>query len=258
VSVQTQVYFFNQRQEVVLLESITSVATRRYEQVYAKELTVVKGVDNIVEFSFINQYQKPVNLTDKTITARIISADGRTVLLQKTLSSIYPITGLMKLEISDLEIDPIEIQKAFYTLSITSGSYEYPAFTDALGASRGTMNIVNGVMPDFMPSLIVSIPTHPPVVVGTPQTYSSSVIPTLTLNTGMFTLQAIFESFTGSFQIIGSVTSDFSISYDITAPESLNAYTGSIGRTVEGYHPYVKLVFVNESADGDVTEIFYR
>lgn len=256
MSVQTQVYFFNQRQEVVLLESITSVATRRYEQVYAKELTVVKGVDNIVEFSFINQYQKPVNLTDKTITARIISADGRTVLLQKTLSSIYPITGLMKLEISDIEIDPIEIQKAFYTLSITSGSYEYPAFTDALGASRGTMNIVNGVMPDFMPSLIVSIPTHPPVVVGTPQTYSSSVIPTL--NKSVFTLQTIFESFTGSFQIIGSVTSDFSLPYDITTPESLTAYTGSIGRTVEGYHPYVKLVFVNQSDVGDVTEIFYR
>lgn len=256
MSVQTQVYFFNQRQEVVLLESITSVATRRYEQVYAKELTVVKGVDNIVEFSFINQFQKPVNLTDKTITARIISADGRTVLLQKTLTSIYPITGLMKLEISDIEIDPIEIQKAFYTLSVTSGSYEYPAFTDALGASRGTMNIVNGVMPDFMPSLIVSIPTHPPVVVGTPQTYSSSVIPTL--NKSVFTIQAIFESFTGSFQIIGSVTSDFSLPYDITTPESLNAHTGSIGRTVEGYHPYVKLVFVNESNVGDVTEIFYR
>jgi len=256
VSVQTQVYFFNQRQEVVLLESVTSVATRRYEQVYAKELTVVKGVDNIVEFSFINQFQKPVNLTDKTITARIISADGRTVLLQKTLSSIYPITGLMKLEISDLEIDPIEIQKAFYTLSITSGSYEYPAFTDALGASRGTMNIVNGVMPDFMPSLIITVPTHPPVVVGTPQTYSSSVIPTL--NKSVFTLQTIFESFTGSFQIVGSVTSDFSLPYDITTPESLIDYTGSIGRTIEGYHPYVKLVFVNQDDIGDVTEIFYR
>ena len=256
MSVQTQVYFFNQRQEVVLLDSGPAISARRYEQVYAKELTVVKGVDNIVEFSFINQFQKPVNLTDKTITARIISADGRTVLLQKTLTSIYPITGLMKLEISDLEIDPIEIQKAFYTISVTSGSFEYPAFTDALGASRGTMNIVNGVMPDFMPSLIVSIPTHPPVVSGIPQTYSSSVIPTL--NTGMFTLQAIFESFTGSFQIIGSVTSDFSISYDITTPESLVDYTGSIGSTVEGYHPYVKWVFVNTSDVGDVTEIFYR
>jgi hypothetical protein len=256
VSVQTQVYFFNQRQEVVLLESITSVATRRYEQVYAKELTVVKGVDNIVEFSFINQYQKPVNLTGKTITARIISADGRTVLLQKTLASIYPITGLMKLEISDMEIDPIEIQKAFYSLSVTGGGFEYPAFTDALGGSRGTMNIVNGVMPDFMPSLIVSIPTHPPVVPGIPQTYSSSVISTL--NKSVFTLQTIFESFTGSFQIVGSITSDFSLPYDITTPESLVDYTGSIGSTVEGYHPYVKLVFVNESDIGDATEIFYR
>jgi len=78
------------------------------------------------------------------------------------------------------------------------------------------------------------------------------------LNKSVFTLQTIFESFTGSFQIVGSITSDFSLPYDITTPESLVDYTGSIGSTVEGYHPYVKLVFVNESDIGDATEIFYR
>lgn len=256
MSVQTQVYFFNQRQQVVLLDSGTSVASRRYEIVYAKELTVIKGVDNIVEFAFINQYQKPVDLTDKTITARIISADGKIVLLQKTLTSIYPITGLMSLQISDTEIDPVDVQKAFYTLSVTTGSYEYPAFTDAQGGSRGTMNIVNGVMPDFIPSLNVIIPSHPPVISGSPVTYSSSVIPTM--NKSSFSVQLTFDSYTGSFQIMGSVTSDFSLPYDITTPQSLTDYTGSIGETIEGYHPYVKLVFVNESDVGDVTTILYR
>lgn len=223
---------------------------------YAKELTAIKGVDNLLEFAFINQDQKPVNLTGKTVTARVLSADGRTILLQKTLTDIYPITGLMSLEIGYMDIDAVEIQKAYYTLSVSTGGYEYPAFTDAQGASRGILNIVNGIMPAFTPSLNVTIPTHSPVVPGTTETYSSSVIPTL--NQSVFSIQATFESFTGSFQLVGSVTSDFSLPYDITSPESLTDYTGSIGNTVEGYHPYVKLVFVNQDVVGDVTEIFYR
>lgn len=256
MSVQSQVYFYNQRQQVVLLESGTSIATRRYEIVYAKELTAVKGVDNLLEFAFVNQDQKPVNLTGKTITARIISADGKTVLLQKTLSSIYPITGLMKLEISSMDIDAVAVQKSYYTLSVTSGGYEYPAFVDARGAARGTLNIIHGVMPNFTPSMNVTIPSHSVVVDGSPQTYSSSVIPTL--NQSVFSVQIAFESYTGSFQLVGSVTSDFSLSYDITSPEYLVDYSGSVGKTVEGYHPYVKVVFVNQSEIGDATEILYR
>ena len=111
-------------------------------------------------------------------------------------------------------------------------------------------------MPDFMPSLNVTVPTHAPVVSGIPQTYSSSAISTL--NQSVFSIQATFESFTGTFQLVGSVTGDFSLPYDITTPETLSAYTGSIGRTIDGYHPYVKIVFVNQDVVGDVTEILYR
>ena len=83
MSAQTQVYLFNQRQLVVLVERNPLVATRRYEKVYSKNLTISRGVDNILEFAFVNQDQKPVNITGKEITCRIINADGTKILLQK-------------------------------------------------------------------------------------------------------------------------------------------------------------------------------
>lgn len=256
MSAQTQVYLFNLRQQVVLLESGASIATRRYDIVYAKELTVVKGVDNLLEFAFINQDQKPVNLTGKVITARILSSDGRSILIQKTLSSIYPITGLMSLQLTALEIENIDVQKAFYSLSSNNGTNDYPVFVDAQGSSRGPLNIVNGVMPAFMPSMLVTIPTHPPVTSGSPETYYSSTIPTL--NQSSFSVQISLDQFTGTIQLVGSVTSDFSLQYDITDIQTITDNTGAIGLSVDGYHPYVRLMIVNTSAIGDVTELLYR
>ena len=255
MSAQSQVYFFNQRQQVVLLESGTAIATRRYDIVYSKELTIVKGVDNQLQFQFLNQDQKPVNLTGKTVTARILSADSKSIILQKSLGSIYPITGLMKLEVAASDLDSIDIQKSHFSLSVADTTYEYPVFVDAQGASRGVMNIVNGVMPNFSASLNVTIPSHP-VVSGSPVTYQSSIISTI--NQSSFTIQTTFESFTGTVQLIGSALADFSLPYDITEPMPYDEYTGSDGIVIEGYHPYVRLTIVNEEAVGDITSILYR
>ena len=53
---------------------------------YAKNLTLNKGVDNVLQFQFLNQEQKAVNLTGKEVTFRLISYNGQEVLLQKTVN----------------------------------------------------------------------------------------------------------------------------------------------------------------------------
>ena len=61
MAAQTPVYFYYPRQYVVLLD-LSSPATIRYEKVYAKELIINRGVNNLLEFAFINTEQKPVNI----------------------------------------------------------------------------------------------------------------------------------------------------------------------------------------------------
>jgi hypothetical protein len=230
MTAQTQVYYYSQRQSVVLLTAGVTAASRRYEKVYSKELTVSKGVDNVLEFAFINQNQKPVDISGKEITARIISGNGDILLFQKTLTPIYPVTGITSLILTSADLEEIDAQKAYYSLEIPVGTFGYPVFVDSQGGSRGVLNIVNGVLPEFIASDIVTIPTHPwpPGNSGNSNTvgYFSSTIETNEVSTSTF--QVTYSNFTGNTAWIGSTLADFSIPYDITQPQLFTGYNANI------------------------------
>jgi len=97
---------------------------------YAKPLTLHRGVDNQIQFQFLNQEQKPVDITGKTITCRILNADGTAVLINKALTPQLPLTGICALELNAAEIEDIPAQKAYYSLEIPVGSFDYPVFVD--------------------------------------------------------------------------------------------------------------------------------
>lgn len=148
MSAQTSIYSYNQRQQIVLLEPGARSSTRIYEKVYSKELTVIKGVDNILEFAVIDQNQKPVNIDGKQITARIISYDGTTTLLQKTCVPLFALTGITSLQVSVAELAGIDAQRAYYSLEIPSGSM-YLSSVTLTGTGSGyttvpTVSIIGG------------------------------------------------------------------------------------------------------------------
>lgn len=224
MAAQTPVYLYNQRQYVVLLEQ-TARATIRYEKVYAKELTINRGVDNLIEFAFINQEQKPVNIAGKEITCRILNYDGTEILLQKTLVPTLPITGITTLQLTVADIENIPSQYCYYSLEIPVNDWDYPVFVDSNGGARGKINIVNSVLPAFVPARNVTIPSHLPPTPNsaTPNiTYYSSIINTKEFP--VLTVQAKFEEFTGNITLQGCTTADFSFPYNISGPF---AYTTS-------------------------------
>jgi hypothetical protein len=63
----TQVYLYQQLARVLLMDTGGGESfIYRYDPVYAKRLTINKGVDNVLLFEFINQQEKPVNITGST------------------------------------------------------------------------------------------------------------------------------------------------------------------------------------------------
>lgn len=261
---QTLVYFYNQRQLVVLLEA-TANARRRYEKVYSKELVINRGVDNLLEFAFVNQEQKPVNIDGKTITFRLINYNGSTLLLQKTLTPILPITGITSLQLTAADIELIDSQQCFYSLEIPVGSFDYPVFVDDNGGARGVIRIVNSVLPGFVASNNVTIPTHPRPQSGLSRTYYSSIVPTY--ESSQLTLQWWVDNFTGQLELQGSTIADFSTFYTIGPGWSYTADTGTYWYNVDGYHPFLRLKVVNDGTTpagptgdlaGDITKILAR
>lgn len=264
MSAQTPVYLYNQRQYVVLLE-LSASAKIRYETVYAKELILNRGVDNVLEFALMNQEQKPVNITGKEITARILNYDGSEILIQKACTPILPVTGITSLIITAEELDSITHQQCYYSLEIPVDSFDKPVFVDSAGGARGVIRIVNSVLPRFVASENVTIPTHPHPETGTPRTYYSSIIKTDEDN--IVTIQTSLHNFTGSIQLQGSTLQDFSYSYDITYPTNYVTQTGEVGITIDGYHPFIRIKIVNDGSppastsgvlSGDVSRILVR
>ena len=98
--------------------------------VYAKPLTLHKGVDNQLQFQFLNQEQKPVDITGKEITCRILNYEGNQLLLQKALTPQLAATGITSLFLNAADIENIDAQKCYYTLEIPVGSFDFPVFVD--------------------------------------------------------------------------------------------------------------------------------
>ncbi len=254
----TQVFVYTQRQIVVLL---TGFSPRSYMPQYAKPLTLHKGVDNQIQFQFLNQEQKPVNITGKSITCRIINSQGNATLIQKALTLQLPATGIASLYLNAADIENIDTQKAYYSLEIPTGEFDFPVFVDQNAGARGDMNIVNSVLPSFVPSYPVTIPTGQPFPNLDPnansssnsQTYYTSVISSD--DNPIMTFQATYADYYGNVLVEGSTIPDGDW-YPILADTGYSNVNDTKGYVINGYHPYVRIQF--ESNVGAVTNVLVR
>jgi hypothetical protein len=254
----TSVFSYIPRQIVVVL---SGNSVRKYMPVYAKPLTLHKGVDNQLQFQFLNQEQKPVNITGAEITCRILNYQGNTVLLQKALTLQLAATGIAALQLNAADIEGIDPQKCYYTLEIPVGSFNYPVFVDQNAGGRGDLNIVNSILPSFVPSQSVSIPTgqlfpnnnSSANANSNALTYFTSVWSTD--DNPISTIQAEYTGFYGNVQIQGSTIVDGDW-YNIGNTYVYSNVSDTIGYSFTGYHPYIQVQFISNI--GDVTNILRR
>ena len=226
--------------------------------VYAKPLTLHKGVDNQIQFQFLNQEQKPIDITGKNITCRILNYEGNAILIQKSLTLQFAATGICALYLNAADLENIEPQKCYYTLEIPVNDFDFPVFVDQNAGARGVMNIVNSVLPNFVPSYNITIPTgqqFPNTSNSSDSnlTYFSSVLSTS--NNPILTIQTEYIEYYGNTIIQGSsiVDNDW---YDIVTTEEVSNVTQTVGYVIQGFHPYIRMQFTSNA--GAVTNILTR
>lgn len=245
----TNVYVYLQKQTVVL---VYGNSPRRYQNVYAKTLKLHRGVDNKIQFRFINQEQKPVDITNKEITMRVIGQDGTSVLIKKALTPTLPLTGLAEFRLMSSELEAIDAQKARYSLEIPLDSFDLPIFVDNDAGAQGHITIEDSVLPKHAPSMEVSIPSHASPLNNT-VTYHSSVINT-SYNPSL-TLQVYYNNFSGMAIVQGSTVPNADW-YNIISTSPVLSTTSTMGYSIEGYHPYVRIEF--QSTQGNIDKVLAR
>jgi hypothetical protein len=157
----TQVYLYQQLTRVLLMDTGGGETfIYRYDPVYAKRLTINKGVDNVILFEFVNQEQKPVNVTGSGFVFRVINTESNELLLQKPMVILNGATGRAKVEFDGAELLDVLAQPASYSIQRTqpSGGYSDAVFVDAQAGARAPVDSVDSVLPQYVPSAPLTIP----------------------------------------------------------------------------------------------------
>ena len=268
----TQAYIYQQITRVLLMDTgAGETFIYRYDPVYAKQLTINKGVDNVLLFEFINQQEKPVNITDNTFVFRVVNTEGDRVLLEKSMVILNAPTGRAKVTLTSPELLEVLAQPANYSIQRTQpGGLTEAVFTNAQAGARAPVNIVDSVLPQYVPSAPLTIPTtklsaqvsydgtawsqNPsnPYWAGNPnggnywnsftntEFYSSFIEPANAVTTVQMTL----DGYTGTIKAQAAENYQ-SIFYNVTESTTYLDKTGTIYMNIVGWYPLLRICFNN-------------
>ena len=194
----TTAYLYQQKQQVLVSNTSGAYFDRRWQPVYAKELKIYKGSDNVILFEFINQDQKPVNISGSTITFRINDPLSDQVLLAQDLVILNAQFGRAKVTISELSTLNIENRTCNWSLERSNGEAWEPVFVDAYSDSSGVIRILDGVYPQFQISSKLTVPDHQPQEIASKNRVHTSEA--YINGSSITTFQFDFENFTGNIK----------------------------------------------------------
>ena len=200
----TTVYLYQQKHQVILIDTsgVGDAFTRRYAPVYSKKLTINKGVDNVILFEFVNQDQKPVNVSGSSFVFRVLNQEGTEVLYTKDMDILNAQYGRVKVVVNREDFVTIESQPGGWSIMRSSGVLEEPVMVDDYAAARGMVDIVDSVYPEFESSPTMTIPTQLNPSASNPNRNHTSEV--YTAGRDLVTFQMDFDNFTGNVIAQGS------------------------------------------------------
>ena len=265
----TTAYLYQQKTKVLLINTSGDYFTMRYDPVYAKKLTINKGVDNVILFEFINQDEKPVNITGSTFTFRLVDQSGAALMNETEMVILNAPYGRAKVTLPAGDLDALRAQPASYSITRYSGNLTEAVFVDAQAGARADVDIMDSVYPEFFPSAACTIPTTNlsgmvgSSASGTPATYPDwALTPGQVINTyspilnteyyssfieptsAVTSIQLDLLGYTGTIKVQGAENYQsewFNVSESV---QYLNK-TGTVHHHVIGYHPILRLAFNN-------------
>ena len=264
----TTIYLYQQIIRVLLIDTSGGYFTARYDPVYAKTLTVNKGVDNVLLFEFINQDQKPVNITGSTVRFRLLNQTGDKLLLEKDMTVLSASLGRVKVVLDTADTIDIVAQPGSYSIERTQGNYVQAAFTDDNAGARADCNIVDSVLPQFVASQPVTIPTingknsWPQAAPSSwpdwalnPQPLNSHYLTEYysshinTTGASLTTIKYDLVHFTGTLKV--QAAQDYeAIWVDVTESREYFDESGTFYINVPGFHPLLRLGINNSLGYG--------
>ena len=243
----------------------------RNSKVYDRRLTLHRGVSNPITFTFKNEDQKAQNITSKTYEFNLIDSESKKAVITKTLTilddgSTVSTTGDASCTITEGDLLPLDAK--FYNFSVRevkSDNSREITYADTGYAAAGTVEILDGAYPEFVPSTNVSTFTS-----GGPLAFVSGNIdarPGINNNKALHTIAVYTQDFSGTLRIQATMSASpgdsdfFDITMDGEASAS-NSFTDSTTVTnfnFTGVYHSVRFAWGNDTDNtGLIDKILYR
>jgi hypothetical protein len=224
-----------------------------------------------LNFTFKNEDQKAQDITSKTYEFNIIDSESKKAVITKTLTvlddgSTVATKGDASCTITEGDLLPLDAK--FYNFAVrevkSDGSREI-TYSDTGYAAAGTIELLDGAYPKFLPSTNVST-----FSTGGPLAYVSGNIdarPGINNNKALHTIAVYTKNFSGALRVQATMSASPSNSdfFDITmegAGSPANSFTDSTTVTnfnFTGVYHSVRFAWGNDTDNtGVIDKILYR
>ena len=141
----TKIYLYKQNQLGIFFNQdadngINNSQRNRY--MYSGILKATKGVDTVIEFQFLDQNQKPVDLESTPLTFKLISSEDNSALLSKGMAVTVPSKGKATITLTDTDLSSIDTQRAKYSVTRVKSGLTELAYVDDNAGSQGYIDIL--------------------------------------------------------------------------------------------------------------------
>ena len=243
----------------------------RNSKVYDRRLTLHRGVSNPITFTFKNEDQKAQDITSKTYEFNMIDSESKKAVITKTLTilddgSTVSTKGDASCTITEGDLLPLDAK--FYNFSVRevkSDNSREITYADTGYAAAGTVEILDGAYPEFVPSTNVSTFTS-----GGPLAFVSGNIdarPGINNNKALHTIAVYTQDFSGTLRVQATMSASpgdsdfFDVTMDGEASAS-NSFTNSTTVTnfnFTGVYHSVRFAWGNDTDNtGAIDKILYR
>lgn len=196
------VYVYNNTHTVI----VNTSANQGNVTMYDKTIKLYQGIDNTVKFELKDSDRAPVDLTNMTVTINIIDSNSKETSISRPLTITSATKGQASLSLTSADLYNIADGLYNYSLYTTNNNSEQQiVFTDLNRAAVGTVEIIEGVMPN--PAETLTMEWDPGTNDGT-WYYSNSVAGASerNLTSSNHTIAVYTSSFIGKFKMQGCLT----------------------------------------------------
>ena len=237
----------------------------RNSNVYDRRLTLHRGVDNPITFTFKNEDQKAQDITSKTYELNVIDIESKKAVLTKTLTilddgSTVSTKGDASCTIT--EGDLIGLDAKFYNFAVrdvASDNSRTVTYSSTGYAAAGTIELLDGAYPEFLPSASITQFTG----TGGPLQFTSSAIdarPGINNNKALHTIAIYPQAFSGKVIVQGTMASSPSDDDFVTVASTTFSDTSTpTTLNFTGVFHSVRFSYDNDpDTTGKIDKILYR